>query len=122
MHELNPEGLGRHVLIVDDDPSIRRALHRQLSRNGYRVSLAEHGEEALCVLNEYTDVSVVLSDLVMPVMGGEGLVAAIAASNNPIPCVVMTGHTSENLALPHVLSKPFAADDLLVKLRSVLEK
>ena len=67
-----------HVLIVDDEVNIRRVLAAMLKREGYEVPTAADGEQALAVLQK-TPVHVVVTDLVMPRVGGMELLRRIAA-------------------------------------------
>ena len=69
---------GMSVLLVDDEPAIRRALERALQRWGHTVHIATDGEGAIEILNHQT-VDLVLMDLRMPGMSGQTLFHSIAA-------------------------------------------
>ena len=60
----------KRILIVDDEPSIRMVLRAHLNRSGYQVTAAENGAEAVALLRNEA-FQLVVSDLKMPVMGGE---------------------------------------------------
>jgi CheY-like chemotaxis protein len=76
-----PNGLSRHVLIVDDEETIRRALHRFYSRRGWTVTEAEDGAAALDRLVDTTQsFDLVLSDVKMPTVSGIELHAALNAA------------------------------------------
>ena len=112
------------VLIVDDDVHIRSYLERLLRGAGYRVGRAEDGKEALRYLADHPDVALVLTDLVMPVMSGPALIAAIADRPDPPRVLVMTGYARGSLAdahIEHAITKPFGSQELLRKLREVLD-
>ena len=83
----------RNVLIVDDQKLNLKILKTMLSRLGInKVRMAENGQEALDVLNEAGDVDLVLTDMSMPVMDGEGLVRSIRQSSRfaALPVYVIT--------------------------------
>jgi len=101
------------VLVVEDDPDIRQAIAELLEDDGYECILAEHGLDALETLRRRTP-SLVLTDLLMPVMDGVELIARVRADTrwSHLPIVVMTaagdriiGVELESLNVP-VLRKP----------------
>ena len=101
------------VLVVEDDPDIRQAMAELLEDDGYECLLAEHGLDALETLRRRTP-SLVLTDLLMPVMNGVELIARLRtdARWSSLPIVVMTaageriiGVDLETLNVP-VLRKP----------------
>jgi signal transduction histidine kinase/ActR/RegA family two-component response regulator len=88
-----PVSQGQLILLVEDDNSLRQTTLEALQALRYHVVTARNGLEAMAILQERaTDVSLVLSDVVMPGMGGQALFYAIQAQNLPIPVVLMTGH------------------------------
>jgi PAS domain S-box-containing protein len=120
-------GRGR-VLIIDDEPDIRRSISRFLTRSGWQVSLAESGEEGL---QRLTDVAfdVLLCDLRMPGMSGTELYRRLQASGSPAieRLIFMTGDVLSPEASRFlqeagrpVLSKPFALQDLAETLAQVV--
>jgi two-component system, NtrC family, response regulator AtoC len=107
-----------HVLIVDDEINIRRVLAAMLKREGYEVTTAADGEQALQVL-EKTPVHVVVTDLVMPRLGGMELLRRVAAEYPDIPAIVITAHGSVDSAVAALkagafdyITKPFEQDEL----------
>ncbi len=81
-----------HILVVDDEPAVRRVLTRQLTQVGYRVSEAIDGETALDRLRTAgTPVDLVLTDLVMPNMGGEALARHLSQEHPRLPVLCMSG-------------------------------
>lgn len=77
------------VLVVDDDPDLRRLLRQLLREAGYRVRLASHGLEALVQLQR-EPVALILLDLNMPGMSGWDCLAALRAVQHAVPVVLMT--------------------------------
>jgi CheY-like chemotaxis protein len=114
-------GSAERVLVVDDEPAIRALLQRILAQAGYQVLSAENGKQALEALDAAGAVDLVLSDLVMPVMGGEALSEALRARGGP-PLLVMSGYSPGNSAFPSILSKPFTPKELLEKVREVIAR
>ncbi len=87
-----PWGHGERVLIVEDNVSTRQALVQSLELLNYRVAAAADGAEALGILTEEPDLDLILSDLVMPRMGGLELLEELQASGLSIPIVFLSGH------------------------------
>jgi nitrogen regulation protein NR(I) len=107
-----------HVLIVDDEVNIRRVLAAMLKREGYEVTTAADGEQALAVLHK-TPVHVVVSDLVMPRLGGMELLKRVAADFPDVPVIVITALGSVDSAVAALkagafdyITKPFEQEDL----------
>ncbi|MFN3477084.1 MAG: response regulator, partial [Candidatus Methylomirabilales bacterium] len=82
-------GLKRHILIVDDEEDFGETLKRALVREGYRVGLARNGKEALKALEEER-YDLIITDLVMPEMGGLGFLKEIRAKGLDLPVIVVT--------------------------------
>jgi CheY-like chemotaxis protein len=107
------------ILIVDDDPDIQGMLEAVVNGAGYPVEVASNGEEALAILNRGQPVSLVLLDLMMPVMNGFQFLAEVAKvpAHAAIPVVAVSGAGPSVLAsLPAsiaILRKPFGVDELL---------
>jgi two-component system, cell cycle sensor histidine kinase and response regulator CckA len=107
-------GQGQRILVVEDDPAIREALVDSLIFLNYEVVKAANGREALTLLATRADeIALVLSDVVMPEMGGLALLHAMQQQKLTIPVVLLTGHplstemeNLEALGLAGWLSKP----------------
>ncbi len=84
------------VLVVEDDKIVRKTLVASLKVMGYRVVKAENGREALISLEKHPEVELVLSDLVMPEMGGQALFNQLKKQGSNLPIVMMSGHPMEN--------------------------
>lgn len=106
-----------HVLVVDDTPQIRSLVSIILQSEGYRVTTAANGREALERITEETP-DVVLLDLTMPVMSGWELQQVLRARGYAIPVVFMTaGWRAQTEAARHqadgYVAKPFDPDVLV---------
>jgi CheY-like chemotaxis protein len=86
-------GEGERILIVEDNRAVRRALEGTLRALDYRVSTVANGFEALEWLRTHEgEVDLVLSDVVMPEMGGRALLRALQDDRPSLPVVLLTGH------------------------------
>jgi CheY-like chemotaxis protein len=116
------------VLVVEDEPGLRRLVVRTLSRHGYEVLEAATGKEALAVVALAGDtLRLVVSDVVMPVMSGPEMAKHLRVSHPHLQILYMSGYAGETmrrggLLEEHamVLGKPFAAHELLQKVRELL--
>jgi PAS domain S-box-containing protein len=119
----------RTVLIVEDDPQVRALSRRLLAAAGFRVLEAEDASTALAVWTEHhRQIDVVLTDLVMPGMGGQELAKALRVERPKIPVVFMSGYSADIAGTELRLSpeerfvaKPFTRGELLDALRQALE-
>jgi len=122
------DGLGRPrgeqrdevVLIVDDSPSILRVTTRMLEQAGYGVLTAANGEEAFRMVDtHYPELALVISDVVMPVMGGGDLLQRLRSVFPDLPVVLMSGHADREVGddlraqASGFLAKPFGPQDLV---------
>jgi PAS domain S-box-containing protein len=90
------EGGGETILVVEDNAALREAMCDLIEALGYEVVGASNGVEALAVLEARGDaIALVLSDLMMPVMGGEALLAAIQARRLNLPVMILSGYPLE---------------------------
>lgn len=91
------QGQGERILVVEDDPAMRGALVDTLELLNYRALAASNGREALAILaRRREEVALVLSDLVMPGMGGQALFHALRREGHAQPMVMLSGHPMEN--------------------------
>ena len=109
------------VLVVDDSLTVRRVTQRLLAREGYRVTLAKDGLEALTRLAEERP-AVLLTDIEMPRMDGFDLLRKVRADQRlaGLPVVMITSRIAQKhrdfavqLGVDHYLGKPFSEEDLL---------
>jgi len=116
------------VLVVEDEESVRRPTERFLSREGYQVLTAASGEEALRAAEENLNgIDLLLSDVILPQMGGPTLVARIQEAHPDTKVLYMSGYTKN--AIVHegrldenvnLVEKPFSLDDLARAVRRTL--
>src|SRR3954465_3660278 len=108
-------------LVVDDEPDLRSSLGRILRRDGFRIIEAENGEEALAVARALGEtITVVLSDIRMPVMNGCDLAKAVREEFPRIPVLLMSGYADTGPVDCAFIAKPFRPEQFLAKLREVL--
>jgi two-component system cell cycle sensor histidine kinase/response regulator CckA len=117
---LRKNGGGQCILLVEDVPQLRDILSAQLERAGYRVLGAADGLAALEMI-ERERVDLVLSDMVMPKLGGALLADRIHASHPGVRCLLMTGyHAADTPSHEPVLRKPFTTDELIQTVHAAL--
>jgi PAS domain S-box-containing protein len=122
-----PRG-GETVLVVEDEGALRRLAQAALESAGYRVLTAANGREALRLLEDpETPVRLVLTDMVMPEMGGRELAKALACRRPGIKVLFTSGYEDalvrHGVAADgaHFIGKPFSVDELARKVREVLD-
>jgi DNA-binding NtrC family response regulator len=81
----------KQVLIVDDEPNLRKILSAQLTRDGYDVLTAEDGEQGLQLLREH-HIDLVVTDLKMPKVDGMTLLKRALEEEPELPIVLITAH------------------------------
>lgn len=116
------------VLVVEDDPGVARLVRTALAREGYSVLEAGNGGAALrCIENHEGELRMVLTDVVMPVMGGPELVRRLRERWPLLPALFMSGYTDDRLASHglaqeqvELLQKPFSSTKLIQVVRKFL--
>nr|WP_246167578.1 response regulator [Sphingomonas piscis] len=114
------------VLLVEDEPMVRSVAERALTRHGYTVVTADNGEEALELLAGLTDISLLISDVVMPIMDGPTMVREARKTHPNLKILFMSGYAEEQLRnsidLDGVafLPKPFSVQELAEAARRVV--
>jgi two-component system, OmpR family, KDP operon response regulator KdpE len=113
------------VLIVDDEPPIRKLLRMGLTAQGYHVLEAPDGATALDLIAEKPDL--VILDLGLPDMEGLDLLRSIRAQNERVPIVVLSSRGDEaakvqalDIGADDYVTKPFGTDELLARMRAAL--
>ncbi len=115
------------ILVVDDEPHIRRALRIALIGHGYEVEIAEDGDDALTRLGAWIPDAMVL-DLIMPKRDGFAVVRDVRTwSSLPIIVLSARGRESDKVAALDLgaddyITKPFGIDELLARLRAVMRR
>jgi CheY-like chemotaxis protein len=117
------------VLLVEDDESLRVFVSTVLRECGYQILEAQNGIEAISIAEQFAGrIDVVLTDVVMPKMGGRELSAALTARRQGIKILYMSGYTDDAVVLHELLDasmpylqKPFTAEVLAMKVRHLLD-
>ncbi len=114
-----------HILVIDDEPPIRKLLRMGLSTQGYSVLEAVNGKSALELLGEKPDL--VILDLGLPDIEGLDLLRRIRERNDHVPIVVLSSRGDEagkvqalDLGADDYVTKPFGMDELLARMRAAL--
>jgi CheY-like chemotaxis protein len=115
------------ILLVEDDQAVRRVASEVLGKRGYRVIQAGNGEEALLLASTTPDLDLLVTDVIMPKMGGQELATRLIPSHPHIKVLFISGYT-ENAAMQlgalspgsvH-LAKPFSPGALARKVSEIL--
>jgi signal transduction histidine kinase len=122
-----PRSGGETILLVEDDPTLRTMASTILSRAGYQVIETKNGVEALHICRDQTrHIDLVVSDMVMPAMGGRDLVNNLKAVRT-IPTLLMSGYTRDSIARngdlhgASFIEKPFTPEALIRRVRELLD-
>jgi two-component system, OmpR family, phosphate regulon sensor histidine kinase PhoR len=117
-----------HILVADDEEVLRQGCSRVLKSEGYQVTTAANGQEALEILDAQK-INVVLCDLKMPVMGALEVLELAGARHAGIPIIIMTGLGTVADAVECMkkgaydfVTKPFSIDHLTLVVRRALDK
>jgi two-component system cell cycle sensor histidine kinase/response regulator CckA len=117
------------ILLVEDEAAVRDATRRMLGRHGFTVIEAANGVDAMDLYERQgQSIDVVLTDVVMPSMGGADLVRSLRQRKPGIRVVFMSGYTQGALDISEIdesttrfLNKPFTYDQLLETLQALLQ-
>ncbi len=116
------------ILVADDDPAVRESLRRSLSFNGYEVTLASDGREALTASSTPVP-DLVLLDVNMPGIDGLEVCRRIRASGSDVPVLILTARVEVgdrvlglDAGADDYLPKPFALEELLARIRALLRR
>ena len=118
------------ILLVEDNEQVRDLANIILEEQGYTILMAENGHEALKVLAAHdAPVQLLLTDVIMPSMGGKELFTRIVKTHPEVKVIYMSGYTDNMIAHHGVLDKgtaflqkPFTIQALTAKVKEVLEK
>lgn len=122
------EVLSRRVLVVDDEDAVRRLVCAVLERQGYAVRQAPNGREALALLDTGVEFDLVVSDVIMPEMGGRELGRHLRTLHPQLPVLFMSGYSHEEMDVQGgmleeglvLIPKPFSVGQLLTAVRAML--
>ena len=113
------------VLVVDDEPPIRKLLRMGLTAHGYQTLEAPNGKAALDLLNQSPDL--IILDLGLPDTQGHDLLRTIRARNESVPIVVLSSRGDEagkvqalDLGADDYITKPFGMGELLARMRAAM--
>jgi signal transduction histidine kinase/CheY-like chemotaxis protein len=116
------------ILVVEDQAAVRNVVREVLERQGYRVLEAPDGKTALDLATKHPAIHLVITDVVMPQMGGRGLADALRTLRPTIKVLFMSGYTGDAVlrqgireSALHYIEKPFDAASLARKVRAVLD-
>jgi two-component system response regulator MprA len=117
-----------HILVVDDDQAVRDSLQRSLQYNGYEVSTAADGLQAMAKLAANRPDAVIM-DVMMPRLDGLEATRMLRAAGNDVPILVLTARDAVTDRVDGLdaggddyLAKPFALDELLARLRALVRR
>lgn len=115
------------ILLVEDDNMIRESVSAMLKELGFCVVIAENGKEGLKCYKENGDISLIITDIVMPEMSGIDMLNEITKLNPDIKCIFITGYSNQVIdekfiisGRKNILNKPFSIDNLCEKLDEIL--
>jgi PAS domain S-box-containing protein len=133
-----PVSRGETILVVDDEVNIVAASRRMLAKQGYKVLLAGNGQEALEIYKGHREqISLVLTDIMMPGMDGMGLIRSLRAAASPVKIIASSGLGSglgntpeapnraeelKSLGVSAFLPKPYTTEKLLRLIHKTLAK
>ncbi len=124
-----PMGQGELILVVDDESAIREVTKASLEIYNYKAITASDGREAIALYTEHqAEISVVLTDMMMPVMDGPTTIRTLKQINPDVKVIAISGlSSSDKLAaasssgVTNFLAKPFSAKELLQTLSGILK-
>lgn len=119
---------GEHILIVEDDPAVQTLLVKALTAKGYRITQATDGVQGLTAL-EQEQPDLIICDVMMPRLDGMTFVKAVKRNDGTraVPVIFLTAKNDPrsvvegiNVGAKYYVTKPFALDELLSKIRKAL--
>lgn len=116
------------ILVADDDPAVRDSLRRSLAFNGYEVSTASDGQEALDLIRD-SRPDLLLLDVNMPILDGLETCRRLRAAGDDLPVLMLTARVEVgdrvlglDVGADDYLAKPFALEELLARIRALLRR
>jgi two-component system, cell cycle sensor histidine kinase and response regulator CckA len=114
--------MAQNLLVVDDEAVARRFMERALSEAGYRVMTANDGEQALELLRtNRRHISLIVTDLVMPGMGGHAFALEVGRLPSPPPLLYISAYEKPHGEMAkRFLQKPFTSGELVSAVKSLI--
>jgi two-component system, cell cycle sensor histidine kinase and response regulator CckA len=114
--------MAENILVVDDEAVARRFMERALTEAGYRVMLASDGEQALELIRmTRRRIALVVTDLVMPGMGGHAFALEVGRLSSPPPVLYISAYEKPQGDLAkRFLQKPFTGSELVSTVRNLI--
>lgn len=119
---------GRHILVVEDDPSIRLGLQMNLKAEGYRVSVAGDGLSGLERARQ-GGIELLILDVMLPKLNGFELLRQLRSEGHAIPTIVLSARDTEldivmglDFGAEDYVTKPFGLAELLARIKVVLRR
>ena len=121
----------KHILVIDDDESMRKSLNRILERNGYEVLTASDGREGIRKFRD-GNIDLIITDIYMPDSDGFEFLLNLKQEDEDVKIISMSGGSktlregelflsmSKALGAHYALKKPFSNDELLLAIKSLL--
>lgn len=117
------------IIVVDDEPEIRKLVSAILDKAGYRVFSADTGENAIRMFKQHPETDLLLTDVVAPGMSGPMIADEISALNPNIKVLFMSGYDSTQVVQRYVVErgyalivKPFTMEQLQKRVEAMLAK
>ena len=125
------EAMSRNtILLVEDNPSMSKLISFKLGKEGFKIDIAEDGEDALDkFFNHKAEYDAVILDLMLPVLDGTQVLKRIRGAGEKIPVLVLSAKSQERnvldgfeLGADDYLTKPFSPNELIARVKKMLEK
>jgi len=120
-----PTGTLETILLVEDEPAVRQLFAQALSRAGYSVYQARNGQEAMSLFDQHGEsIDLLLTDMRMPYMGGAELAHHLRGRRSTLKLLCISGYPGSLDAdlSTEFLAKPFSREELLRKVREILDR
>jgi len=118
----------QHILVVDDEPGVREVVKRYLERDGYVVSTASTGPEALTIIETERDIKLVVLDVMLPGVDGSEIVKRVRR-DNAVPIIMLSARSDEldrviglETGADDYVPKPFSPRELVSRVKAVLRR
>jgi CheY-like chemotaxis protein len=116
------------ILVVEDEIAVQRLVSRILSKNGFKVFVANNGEEALGIVGDHgNDLTMLLTDIILPDIRGDEVAKRILEKHPDLKVLYMSGYVDRDFGQFNIdetvalLQKPFSPDALALKVRDILD-